>query len=238
MQLLSIETSGRKGGFAIVDETGVVCEIFTDMQGAHVEKGSKLIEMIMETASVSVQDIDAVAVSLGPGSFTGLRVGLALAKGICFAARKQLAGVPTLDSVAEMVRMCDSVLVPMLDARRGEIYFSIYRSSHGKMQRIADYLALEPSQAACMIRDVADGEPILVLGDALARYGDLLRKELPSSCIFAPTDFWSPRPGVIGEIGIRMLRNGETLDVDTAQPLYVRPSEAERNLRRQKHGGN
>lgn len=234
MYLLSIETSGRKGGFAIVDESGPLCEIVADMQGSHVEKSSRFIESILHTVSLDIGDIDAVAVSLGPGSFTGLRVGLALAKGLCFAAGKPLVGVPTLDCIAEMLKVCKGIVVPMRDARRGEIYFAIYSSCGGEVKRISDYQALPPADVLNLVRQVSGEEAIIVSGDAIMKYGDLLRGELPADTIFAPEDLWAPRPAVIGEIGIRLFLDARTMDIEKAEPLYVRASEAERNLRRQK----
>ena len=234
MYVLGIETSGEQGGFAVVNDGKVVCEIIANMHGAHVEKGSTLIEDSLKMASITVGDLDGVAVSLGPGSFTGLRVGLALAKGLCFGTGARLLGVPSLDAIAEMLRMWQGLVVPMRDARRGEVYFSVYRSDGAAIERLTDYMALPPESAGSMIGDLSQDATILVAGDAIARYGELLRKEFGDRLVFAQPTYWMPKPAIVAELGLRMLKAGSWLKVDEAEPLYVRPSEAERNRQRHK----
>ncbi len=232
MQILGVETTGRLGGFAVVGDNGVLSEILTDMQAAHVEKGSDLIRDALGMASVKIGDIDGVAVSIGPGSFTGLRVGLAIGKGLCFACGAKLIAVPTLDAIAEMLKIWQGIAVAMRDARRGEVYFSIYRCENTRVERLSDYQALPPSEALDIILDLAGDESIVVSGDAVQAYGKLLRDKLPAETVFAPPDLWLPRPAVVAAIGRERLQAGKWIDLDKAEPLYIRPSEAERKLQR------
>jgi tRNA threonylcarbamoyladenosine biosynthesis protein TsaB len=232
MKVLGIETSGSLGGFALVDDGRLVSEIISDVTGGHVEKGIDIIEDVLERASVAMDAVEAVAVSLGPGSFTGLRVGLAIAKGLCFGSKVPLVGVPTLDAIAESLSCWEGVTVPMRDARRGEIYFSIYESEACSVTRIGDYLALPPEQVVEKIKDLVGGRRVLLAGDALPRYGDVICSGLGPDATVAPETMWMARPAVVARMGSELLMAARDADIDSVEPMYIRPSEAERAAKR------
>jgi tRNA threonylcarbamoyladenosine biosynthesis protein TsaB len=232
MKVLAIETSGKAGEFAVVDEDRVLSESGIDVAGRLVEKGVGEVADAIARAGMSLDDLDAVAVSIGPGSFTGLRVGLAIAKGLCFRREIALVGVPTLDAMAEALRGRAGFTAPVIDARRGEIYFSIYSSDGDAVKRLAGYLALPPETAVRRIRRECGDAPVLLAGDALAAYGDFLVSGLGAGSEPAPEEAWRPRAAVIGRLGLAMLAEGNVLDPATAEPIYIRPSEAERRAGR------
>jgi len=237
MKVLAIETSGALGGFAVVDEGGLLAELVSDLTGSHVEQGVGMLEEVMDRASVALSDLDGVAVSLGPGSFTGLRVGLSMAKGLCLGRNLLLVGVPTLDCIAQGLSYWEGTIIPVRDARRGEIYFSIYSAATGTIKRLDDFLALPPEGLLKRIEGLEGDSKILLAGDGLARYGRLLRSRLGSQVAFAPQVFWTPRPAMVGTIGLGLLKEGRTADLDRVEPMYVRASEAERQARgRSRHG--
>jgi tRNA threonylcarbamoyladenosine biosynthesis protein TsaB len=229
MRVLGIETSGPIGGFAVVEDGQVLAETVSRIMGSHVEKCTGMIEQVLDRASVRIDDLDGVAVSIGPGSFTGLRVGLAVGKGICFGKDRPLVGVPTLDCIAEPLSYWKGLVVPVRDARRGEIYFGVYRSAGGSVTRISGYLALPPGLLPERIGDRRDDSGILLAGDGLVRYGDLLRSGLEPRVEFAAESFWTPKPSVVAILGSRLLNDGQVLDTGSAEPMYIRPSEAERS---------
>jgi tRNA threonylcarbamoyladenosine biosynthesis protein TsaB len=229
MKVLGIETSGSIGGFAVVDGGSVLGEITCDITGRHLEKGLEIMEDVLERACVGADDLGGIAVSVGPGSFTGLRVGLAIAKGICFGKRIRLAGVATLDCIAWGLSCWDGVIVPLRDARRGEVYFSVYRSKACDITRISDYLALRPEQAVTEIKRLGRGRGVLLSGDALIPYGEILRSELGGDVTLAPQSLWIARPAIVATIGSELLNRGIEADPTSIEPLYVRPSEAERS---------
>lgn len=228
MRILGIETSGALGGFAVVEDGGLLSELVSDITGRHVEHSVGMIADVLGRVSLSLDDLDGVAVSIGPGSFTGLRVGLATAKGICLGRNLPVVGVSTLDCMAEGASCWDGLVVPMRDARRGEIYFSVYESAACSVTRLSPYLALAPQQAAGTLNDVSDGRPLLFVGDAITKYGEALALQLASKVTLAPGSMWAPRPGIVASIGLRMIQDGKTADLDSIEPMYVRPSEAER----------
>jgi tRNA threonylcarbamoyladenosine biosynthesis protein TsaB len=232
MRVLGIETSGRLCGCAVVENQECLGEVISGVPGEHVEKLVDLIGGLLEEVSVGLGGLDGVAVSLGPGSFTGLRIGLGTAKGICFATGLPLAGVPTLDAMAETACPWTGNIVPVRDARRREIYMATYRSVDTALERISDYRALRPEELGREIAELACSGPTLVSGDALERYGDLLRGILPEEVVFLQRESWMPSPRRVAAIGMRLIGEGRTLDVGSSEPMYLRASEAERQARK------
>ncbi|MFZ1947089.1 MAG: tRNA (adenosine(37)-N6)-threonylcarbamoyltransferase complex dimerization subunit type 1 TsaB [bacterium] len=242
MKVLGLETSGNLGGFAVVEDGRLLAEITSDITGRHVEQGAAMIERVLELSGTAVGDLAGVAVSLGPGSFTGLRVGLSLAKGLCFGRDLPLVGVPTLDCIAEGVAYFEGLVVPVKDARRGEIYFAFYEAGGGGATRVSAYEALPPDRLAEVIerallahsgRGAARPDvPALLVGDALAKYGEALRARLKVCMIPAPEIYWPARSAVVAAMGGRWLAEGRTADLGALEPIYVRLSEAERAAER------
>ena len=234
MRLLAIETTGALGSFAVVEgsgvgETRVLCQIDRDIMGRHVESGVSLVREALEGASLGLADLDGLAVSLGPGSFTGLRVGLGIAKGLAVGAGLALAGVPTLDCLARPLAAKGGLIVPARDARRGEVYCAIYRSDGRSARRESDYMSLAPEDLVARIQAArgSPGEPVTLVGDGLRTYADALGG-ISGEVGMAPEDLWAVRASVVGAIGLELMAAGRTLEVETAEPIYVRPSEAER----------
>jgi tRNA threonylcarbamoyladenosine biosynthesis protein TsaB len=229
MIVLGIETSGKLCGFAVVKGEELLGESRSEDAGKHVERAAAMIDTLLKEVSVGTGALSGVAVSLGPGSFTGLRIGLGTAKGICFGTGLPLVGVPTLDCLAEALCPWQGHIVTARDARRGEVYLASYRSQGGLPERLSAYRALKPDGAAEEIAGLAAQALTLVAGDALERYGEFLRRKLPPEVVFAPREQWMPGAAVVARIGVRLLRRGETLDLATSEPLYLRASEAERS---------
>jgi tRNA threonylcarbamoyladenosine biosynthesis protein TsaB len=228
MRLLAIETSGKMGEFAVVSEGGVLSESTVDVAGRLVEKGIGEVEKVLAQVPITLAELDGIAVSMGPGSFTGLRVGLAIAKGLCFRRDLALVGVPTLDAIAGAQRARAGFIVPVMDARRGEIYLSIYTSDGSVVSRLTDYLALKPDAAIEMIRRECGASPMLIVGEAITPYGDALAAGLGHGAELASEEEWRVRSRVVGRIGLSLLGQGRVLDPVTAEPMYIRLSEAER----------
>jgi tRNA threonylcarbamoyladenosine biosynthesis protein TsaB len=252
MRLLAIETSGKTGEFAVLSDGELLSESSVDVAGRLVERGIGEVDGVLAAAGITLKDLDAIAVSMGPGSFTGLRVGLAMAKGVCFRREIPLVGVPTLDALAgapaEARTDPAGFIVPVIDARRGEIYLSIYRSDGPAIERITDYLALKPEAAVDLIRRECVDSAVLLVGDAIKPYGKVLSAGPDSGAgpgtgtgsgcqvRFAPEEAWRVRAAVVGRIGLSLLAGGGVLDAASAEPMYIRPSEAERRAGRGQPG--
>ena len=171
------------------------------------------IQALLRDAGLAATAIDLVACDIGPGSYTGLRVGLAAAKGLVLALGKPLIGVASLDAMADAARDCARVLCPAIDAKWEQIYGAVYENG----RRVSDYLAEKPDVFVTRIpRDAC------VLGDALDAYAALFR-DRPQG----PRELWDPKPDVIARLGRRLHESGVRHDAATLVPLYLRPTEAE-----------
>ncbi len=183
------------------------------------------IDWLLRENSISFADIDALAVGLGPGSFTGLRIAMATVKGLATAMDKPLLGVSTLDALA----FCcsgDRPLCVLLDARKKEVYRRWYRpDDRGVYRSEATIEALAPEDLAMEVT-----EPSLMAGDGLLSYGDFLQESLGEQMVMAPLPLHYPSAVAIGFLCCEKLQRGETMVLESAVPLYVRASDAELSL--------
>ena len=225
MRLLALETATLAGGAALLDDGRLVGESRLNIALTHSERLMAVVDRLMQDCGWEPSSLGGLAVSIGPGSFTGLRVGAATAKGLALALELPVAPVPTLDALAATLPFADAPVCPLLDARRNEVYCSLYRWTGAGMERRWDYLALRPEDAAARL----DG-PVIVLGDGvaacrpyLARLGEGLREVDPVHAL--------PSPAVVGALGHAMLAAGGGIPAERLAPLYLRPSEAELKAR-------
>src|SRR6266478_6775542 len=161
MRVLAVETSTLAGGAALLDGELVVGEYALDVSATHSERLMGAIDRLLTDAGWSVRDLEGLAVSVGPGSFTGLRIGLSTVKGLALALSIPIVPVPTLDAMAALLPFAALPVCPVLDARKREVYASLYRWDGAGMHRVWEYLAIAPADLARRL-----DEPVIVLGDA------------------------------------------------------------------------
>jgi len=225
--ILSLETATMCGSVALVAENRCLAEFSLQTGETHSRRLLAGVDWLFQETGIDWSMICAVAVSLGPGSFTGLRIGLATAKGMAMAGQTKLIGVGTLDGLAsQLFAAGESLICPVLDARKKEVYCGFYRcDQHGIPRRLGEYLVISPEALCARI----DG-PVLFLGDGAAIYGDLFREKLGDRLKIVPASIYFPRAATIGLLALEMWRQKEFLDPAGAEPIYIRPSEAELNL--------
>jgi tRNA threonylcarbamoyladenosine biosynthesis protein TsaB len=223
MKVLGIDTSTACGSVGLIDEEWVVSEYLLNASVTHSERLIKAIEVVLREARYSMEDLDGWAISLGPGSFTGLRIGVSTAKGLAFASRKPLAGASTLDVLASQISPTPYSICPILDARKGEVYTAFYRYTQDHLlKRLTTYHAMVPQDLVKNIK-----EPTIFIGNGIRTYGNYLQSSLSSLAIFPPYPLNVPLGSMVAKLGRDLLRKGEYLDLSTFTPIYVRPSEAE-----------
>ena len=226
--ILAIETATGCGGVSLtkggVDEGRVLAEYTLQPEITHSRRLLGSVGAMMEAAGVGWGDLDAVAVSLGPGSFTGLRIGMAAAKGIAMGANLPLLGVPTLDGLAAQATPTELPLCCLLDARKQQVYAAFYSFKAGRCLRTSDFMVVSAEQLAQRIQ-----AQTLVVGPGInACQATLAGHPLAR---LASAGLLHPRAAFIGYVGAAMLAQGQ--GNDDLVPLYVRASEAELNLRHQ-----
>jgi tRNA threonylcarbamoyladenosine biosynthesis protein TsaB len=191
-----------------------------------------LVRRSLSEAGTSLRDLDAVAVSVGPGSFTGLRVGLSFAKGIAYSAGLPLVGVETLEALASLAPSEFSRIAAATDARKGETYLGLFRRGSAGLERVGVDVALKPGEAARRILEGFAGAPGIVVGDAAEAYPEAFQPLREHSIRLAPFREIHPRGSMVAAVGERSLRRGGEARADRVVPRYVRAPAAEINLER------
>lgn len=225
MRVLAIETATLTGGAALVDGERVLGESTLSVALTHSERLMPAVDRLLQDCGWAPADLEGLAVSVGPGSFTGLRVGLSTVKGLALALGIPIAPVPTLDALAWTLPFAAVPVCPLLDARKGEVYLSLYHWADQGMVRDWDYLALPPEAAVARL-----STPVVVLGDGVGPCQPFLALLGPGARI-APPARRLPSPAVVGQLGHAMLLAGAGVSAEDLVPLYLRPSEAELKAR-------
>lgn len=223
MKILGIDTSTRCGSIGLINGEETVAECLLNLPITHSERLLKAIDHLLKESRCPMENLDGWAVSLGPGSFTGLRIGISTLKGLAYATRKPVAGISSLDVLASQISPTPYLICPILDARKGELYSAFYRydETHS-LQRQSDYHAMKPEDLVKQIQQMT-----IFVGDGVRAYGDFLRNCLPSLALFPEFPLHLPHGSVVARLGGKLIQKGEVIKVEALTPIYVRPSEAE-----------
>ncbi len=222
MKILATDTSTDILTVAVCDEHAVLAEIVVHAPRAHSERLLSTAHNLLAQAGLSLGGLDALAVGIGPGSFTGLRIGIAAWKGLALGAGLPLAGVPSLDALARLHAGAERPVCPVLDARMGEVFYSIHDPGALGLSRRLGPAVGPVSELIARI----DG-PVLLAGDGAIRYREELAAGLPEAR-FAPPLQNHPRAAAVAFEGVRLLEAGESGDAGAVRPVYLRKSQAER----------
>ena len=227
MTVLAIETATTVCAAAVVSDGKVRSEFTLSVPQVHSEKLMALIHQALVAAPQRTGTVDGVAVSIGPGSFTGLRIGLSVAKGLAYAWDKPLAAVPTLEALAfgtvrSNINVQNHVILPMIDARRNEVYAAAYRQTRGVLEEAFPARSASVEELVAFVRD--NGH-ILVTGDGSEKFSKTLMRQYPDGFpqirILAGEQAQC-KASAVGLIGERMLLRGEVANLETLDPLYVK----------------
>ena len=223
MKVLGIDTSTSCGSVGLIDDGEVISDYLLNIPVTHSERLLGAIEIVLREARWSIENLDGWAISLGPGSFTGLRIGVSTVKGLAFATGKPVAGVPTLDVLASQIAPTSHLICPILDARKKEVYTAFYRYEEGdSLKRLSAYQAIRPEDLIKKIK-----VQTIFLGDGVKTYGEFLRNSLPTLSLFPPPPLHISHGSMVAKLGAELLQKGECLDISNFTPIYVRSSEAE-----------
>ena len=225
MIILSIDSSTPVAGIAVSDGMQLRGEITLNTKNTHSEKLMPLVQQLLEETDLTVKDLDAVAVTQGPGSFTGLRIGMATAKGLAQGAGKQLIAVPTLDCLAYNLVHYPGIICPIMNAQKKQVYTAIYRSTNDGLKRLSDYQAIAVEQLAEQLK--ALNEDVWFVGDGVAAFADVFAELLGAYCHFAGGHQILPRAGTLAMLAAKRAEAQQFDDLYQAELIYIRKSEAE-----------
>lgn len=224
MNILSVDTAGRSCSVAIHSGEALMCELMVNSGLTHTRVVLDLVKQALTAHRMTLADMDGFAVSTGPGSFTGLRIGLSTVKGFAAAASKPLAGIPTLKALAYPFGGHTALIRPMLDARKGEVYTQGFRFTGDRMVETGPEQVLPPEAAVSQIR-----EPVVVVGDGALAYRKIIIRELGGLAIFPPASGHLVRAAAVGDLAVFRFAEGHTDTAESLVPRYIRKSDAERN---------
>jgi len=225
MIVLGIETSTQQVGCALGGVEGLIAAFHAARGRRHAETLAPAIEFVCGSVGMRLDQVSVVAVDIGPGLFTGLRVGIATAKAIAQSLRVPMIGLSSLDLLAHQVRWSHSLIVPVIDARRGEVFSAFYRRVPGGVQRVSDYRVWSADDLADEITSYA--EDALLVGDGALRYRDVLDRD--RGIEFGGLGVAYPSATDLVELAHPKALREEFVQVSELAPLYLRKADAEIN---------
>ncbi len=243
MRVLSLDTTTRGGSVALVDDSGVVDERTGDPSRTHAERLPDEILSLLHTNAVPMSAIDVFAVASGPGSFTGLRIGIATIQGAAFVHRRPVAAVSALRALAAVGSrdaQPGDVVGTWMDAHRHDVFSALYRVGVQSLDDPGRLVELEPPMVGDPVATLERWQPLLgaattMVGDGAILYADTIDRRMPSSSrIVRPTPLLA---GAIGRMALVLARSGTIVDAGGVQPLYVRRPDAELDRERKKAVG-
>lgn len=224
MIILSVDSSSKVATAALMKDGNLLGEINLNDKREHSVILMTIIQQLLEANDLTVSDIDGYVVSKGPGSFTGLRIGMATIKGLSFGSNKPYVSISSLDALALSVANFDGIICPIMDALRNSVYTCLYKSSNGKLEKLIDYSALDIDELLELIK--SKNEKVIFIGDGLDKNKDYLIENCPN-CYFPPNHLNLVRASSLGELGSELLKNGE-FDDPNSTPFYLKKPQAER----------
>ena len=217
-----METSTKSISLALADDTGLGGEMLLNVDAHHSITLLHLMDILLKQAGYSIGQVDAIAVGVGPGAFTSLRVGISTAKGLGLALDKPLAGISTLETLAWGLCYSQHYICPILDARKKQVYTALYHWQDDKLVQIMPEQLLEPAELAKQV-----STPVIFTGDAVTVYEDLLAQQLGHKAYFAPVPLRYPRAAWTAQLGLEKFKSGQQTDAQGLLPVYIRRPEAE-----------
>lgn len=234
MKILGIESSSLVASVAVVTDDVTTAEYTVNFKKTHSQTLLPMIDQVVQMLELDLQTVDAIAVSGGPGSFTGLRIGSATAKGLGLALDKPLIHVPTVDAMAYCLYGVSGLICPVMDARRNQVYTGLYQFER-EFEVVKAQCAMDVEELAGELNRL--GERVVFLGDGIPVYGSFFRQRLTIPHDFAPAHANRQRAAAVAALGAVCYRQGKVETAAEHTPDYLRKSQAERELEEARQRG-
>jgi len=220
MRVLAIDSSGIVASVAVVEDDRILAEYSLNDKKTHSQTLLPMIDSMKEMLSLDLDTIDAIVVAKGPGSFTGLRIGVSTAKALAMALGVDIIGVPTVDAMAFQVYDSDALICPMMDARRNQVYTGLYKVKNGQLEVVMEQDAKDVLEMINTINQRK--ERVIFLGDGIPVYGDIIKSNISVDYSFAPAFASRQRAAALGSLGIVYANEGKSQPADEFKPEYLR----------------
>ncbi len=239
MRVVGIDSSSTTASAALIEDGQLIAERchpgstagqaagLTGLKSNHAEILLPLIESVIAEARTTLAEVSGLAVAIGPGSFTGLRIGLSTVKGLAYGWRIPVVGVSTLLAQAARTGDFHGVICALLDARKNEVFAALFRKRHQELARLTEDLLAPAASVIDQVRSATGDMPCLFIGDGARRYEKLLLDALGGKARLCAEDSVSSCAAAVGRLGMARLRRCEADDLGKLVPVYLRPSEAE-----------
>ena len=234
MKILAIDSSSLVASVAVVEDDIMVAEYTINHKKTHSQTLLPMIDEISKMAEIDLSSVDAIAVSGGPGSFTGLRIGSATAKGLGLVWNKPLVHVPTVDAMAYNLYGTDKLVCPMMDARRNQTYTGIYEFVDGEFKIVVEQCAISVDELIEKINEL--GREVIFLGDGVPVFKEALDEKLSVNHTYAPAHMNRQRAGAVAVLGGKYYADGKYETAAEHEPNYLRQSQAEREAKEKNNG--
>lgn len=225
MKVLAIDTSTMLGGIAIMDDLlGLIVEMRLNVKSTHSERLMTTIDYALKQSGYTISDMDFFAVATGPGSFTGLRIGLSTVKGFSYATGKPIVSVPTLEALAQNFPFCRYPVCTMLDARKKEVYVALFEWKNEGLVRLMSEMSIKVNKA---LERINEHDKVVFTGDGVILYKNEIVSLMGERAVFASPEKMVPSPANVACIGVQKALRGEFSEPVNLVPFYIRRSEAE-----------
>ena len=226
MKILGLDSSGIVASVAIVEDDVLIAEYTVNYKKTHSQTLLPMLDEIAKMTELDLNSIDAIAVAAGPGSFTGLRIGSATAKGLGLALKKPLIAIPTVEGLAYNLYDISGLICPIMDARRKQAYTGIYRFTDHQLKVVEDQMAVPMETVIEKLNQY--GEAVTFLGDGVPVFHELIAEKMTVPYSFAPAHVNKQRAAAVAALGEIYYRQGKTETAMEHVPDYLRVSQAER----------
>ncbi|MCR5673166.1 MAG: tRNA (adenosine(37)-N6)-threonylcarbamoyltransferase complex dimerization subunit type 1 TsaB [Lachnospiraceae bacterium] len=231
MKIIAIDSSGLVATVAIATEDTVIAEYTVNYKKTHSQTLVPMLDEIKKMTELDLNTVDAIAVAAGPGSFTGLRIGSATAKGLALALDKPVIEVPTVDALAMNMWGTKDVICPIMDARRHQVYTGFYEfDNEDDLMILHEQFAEDIVKVTEMLNDI--GSPVIFLGDGVPVSKDSILENIKVPCRFAPAHMNRQSAAALATLAVRYYKEGRTVNGADHKPEYLRMSQAEREMSR------
>lgn len=228
MKLLAIDSSGMVASVAVLSDEKLIGEYTINNKKTHSQTLLPMIDEMNKMIGMELEEIDAIAIAAGPGSFTGLRIGSATAKGLAFALNKPIISVPTLEAIASNVYGTDMLLCPIMDARNQQVFTGCYRFVEGELTTELEQTVLTVDELCNRLNEM--NMDVMFLGDGIDVYKDVLVEKVRGKISFAPAHLKNQRASSVGMRAFTLYKEGKIDTADSHVPEYLRLSQAEREM--------